>query len=259
MLFDSHCHTNVSTDSEMEPLDAINAARAKNLGLVFTDHMDIDMIASDGKPYVFDPKEFWTDYEPLRSETLSLGVELGITRETREQNAAVVREAPFDLIIGSLHFLNRIDIYSQETFAGREKDELYHEYFAAMSEEIYAHPFINTLAHIDFIARVAPYDDPEITYAHYSEDIDRVLKALVDTDTAIEVNTRRLGDRSALKAMTAIYARYRDLGGRYVTIGSDAHIPDAVGANFDIALDLVHNISLEAVTFREQQLVKCVY
>ena len=39
MIFDSHSHTSFSTDSDMTAEDALKAARARGIGLVFTEHL----------------------------------------------------------------------------------------------------------------------------------------------------------------------------------------------------------------------------
>ena len=76
MLFDSHLHTEVSADSEMKARDALAAAEAQGIGLVFTEHIDFSY---QGKlDFIFSPEEYWEMYEPLRGERLSLGVELGM-------------------------------------------------------------------------------------------------------------------------------------------------------------------------------------
>ena len=126
-----------------------------------------------------------------------------------------------------------------------------------MRDEIYAHPFINALAHIDYIARNAPFDNPEISYGVFSEDIDAVLRALVEMDTAIEINTRRLSVPRGIKELAPVYRRYHELGGRYVTIGSDAHVPQGIGRCYNRARELARAFDLQIVTFRERKMRLC--
>jgi histidinol-phosphatase (PHP family) len=54
-----------------------------------------------------------------------------------------------------------------------------------------------------------------------------------------------------------IYRRYRELGGRFVTLGSDAHAPEAVGAHLRLAYDFAESLKLTPVTFSRQQMVTC--
>ena len=258
MYFDSHVHTEFSADSEMKAADALREAAKQGLGLVFTEHLDYDYPSAGTEEFIFDPEAYRAKYEPLRADgTLSLGVEMGMMASAREKNAAFVRRVPFDFVLASIHFLDVKDLYYPETFEGREKGEMYHEYFTVMRDEIYAHPFINALAHIDYIARNAPFDNPEISYGVFSEDIDAVLRALVEMDTAIEINTRRLSVPRGIKELAPVYRRYHELGGRYVTIGSDAHVPQGIGRCYNRARELARAFDLQIVTFRERKMRLC--
>jgi len=258
MYFDSHVHTEFSADSEMKAQEALREAEKQGLGLVFTEHLDYDYPAAGKEEFIFDPEAYWAAYEPLRADgTLSLGVEMGMMASAREKNAAFLRRAPFDFVLGSIHFLDVKDLYFPETFAGREKAEMYHEYFTVMRDEIYAHPFINVLAHIDYIARNAPFDNPELSYGDFADDIDAVLRAVGGPEPASGRNARRLGDARGIKELAPVYRRYHELGGRYVTIGSDAHVPDAVGRHYDRARELAHAFDLQIVAFRERKMRVC--
>ena len=119
-----------------------------------------------------------------------------------------------------------------------------------------AHPFIDTLAHIDFIARYAPVNDSEIYYYQNSDHIDAVLKACISTNTALEINTRRLNEKTAFENLLTIYKRYKDLGGQYVTIGSDAHNSKGIYNNFSLALNIAEQCNLTPVYFKSRQPIK---
>ena len=255
MIFDSHSHTSFSADSDMTAEDALKAARARGIGLVFTEHLDVDFPGE--LDFSFDPEAYWRQYEPLRGDDLHLGIEVGMQAGTAEASRAFVARAPFDLVIGSVHLLRGIDIYEKECFEGREKDELYREYFRTMAEMIACHDFIDVLGHIDYIARTAPYKNPELSYGAFADEIDAVLRTAVAQGVVLELNTRRLGSRRALKELAPIYARYHELGGKYVTLGSDAHGADAIGANFAAAEDFARAMGLSIVTFFARKMEFC--
>ena len=255
MIFDSHSHTSFSADSDMTAEDALKAAREQGIGIVFTEHLDVDFPGE--LDFSFDPEAYWRTYEPLRGDNLHLGIEVGMQAGTAEASRAFVSRAPFDLVIGSVHLLRGIDIYEKECFEGREKDELYREYFRTMAEMIACHDFIDVLGHIDYIARTAPYENPELSYGVFADGIDAVLRAAVAQGVVLELNTRRLGSRRALKELAPIYARYHELGGKYVTLGSDAHGADAIGANFAAAEDFARAMGLSIVTFFARKMEFC--
>ena len=255
MIFDSHSHTKFSADSDMMAEDALAVAREQGIGMVFTEHLDVDFPGE--LDYSFDPETYWKTYELLRGDGLRLGVEVGMQAATVDASRAFVARAPFDLVIGSVHLLSGVDIYEREFFEGREKEDIYREYFRAMAESIASHDFIDVLGHIDYIARTAPYKNPELSYGAFADEIDAVLRAAVDHDVVLELNTRRLGTRRALKELAPIYTRYRELGGTCVTLGSDAHDAQAIGANFAIAEDFAQAMHLRIVTFCERKCEFC--
>jgi histidinol-phosphatase (PHP family) len=253
MIFDSHSHTAFSGDSEMKAEEALAAADVAGIGLVFTEHLDLDYPGDID--FTFDPATYWQQYEPLRGDRLMLGIEVGMQSATAERSRAFVDTVPFDLVIGSVHMVDGKDIYYKEAYGNLSKAEFFHKYYQQMADNIRQHGFIDVLGHIDYIARYAPYEDPEISYGSFQADIDAVLKAAIETDTVLELNTRRLGSRLAVKELLPVYSRYRGLGGRFVTLGSDAHTADAIGGNFRIARELVEAVGLKTVTFRERKIV----
>lgn len=255
MLYDSHTHTRFSADSEMKAEDAVEKAAAEGIGLVFTEHLDLDFPGV--LDFSFDPEAYWKTYEPLRSRALRLGIEVGMQGQTAEASRAFLARAPFDLVIGSLHILNGIDIYEEAAYESRERVALYRQYLTDMETAIRAHGFINVLGHIDYIARCAPYPHPDLTYGEFSAEIDKVLRAVIEMGASLELNTRRLGDRHALKELVPIYRRYYDLGGCYVTIGSDAHRAADIGKFFREAEELADQTNLQIVTYVERRMERC--
>ena len=254
MLFDSHVHTEVSADSEMKARDALAAAEAQGIGLVFTEHIDFSYQGE--KEFIFSPEEYWAAYEPLRGERLSLGVELGMVPGELEMAKEFLARAPFDEVIGSIHLIDGGDIYEPSTYEGKTQQEIYLRYFTLMRDMVRQNPYIDTLAHIDYIARYAPYEHPDISYEVWHDAIDEVLRAVVETETALEINTRRFGDRLAMKELAPIYRRYAELGGRDVTLGSDAHKKETVGAHLALAAQMAEAYGLQTVTFHERKRVK---
>ena len=256
MIFDSHMHTKYSADSEMTLQEALEAAEKQGCGAVFTEHIDYDY-PSDKLDFTFSAEDYWKEYEPYRGDSLRLGVELGMTPGIAQRNKEFVDRAPFDEVIGSIHIVDGKDIYEPEAYEGRTQDEMYARYFCLMENLLKDNAYVDVLGHVDYICRYAPYTEPGLSYARWEEGIDRVLKAVLETDTVLELNTRRFGDTLAIKQLVAIYRRYYELGGRYITIGSDAHKAEAIGAYFAQALDFAAACGLQPVTFVERKMEIC--
>ena len=254
MLFDSHVHTKFSADSEMLAQEALKSAEQTGLGLVFTEHLYLESSPVD---FTFDPEAYWQEYSSLRGENLRLGVEVGMREKTLEGSRAFVERVPFDQVTGAIHFMDDLDLYYPDFYQDKEKETAYRRYFQDMAENLHTHSFVDVLAHIDYVARYAPYDNPELDYGSFRQEIDEVLKAAIETDTVLELNTRRLGDSLALKELVPIYARYKELGGRFITLGSDAHKHEDIGAHFGAAREMAAALGLTVVTFCERQMDIC--
>lgn len=256
MLFDSHMHTKFSADSQMSATEAVNRAVSLNLGVVFTEHHDFGL-ELDGREFSFAPASYMKAYKNLRSDNVRLGVEIGLRKFARTANENFLAQADFDFVIGSIHLVDDLDIYYPEFYVDKDKETAYRKYFNQMAIEAAICDF-DALGHIDYICRAAPYEDPEIDYATFQTEIDEVLKIVVDREKILELNTRRFYSDRAIRELMPVYKKYRALGGRFVTIGSDAHKVNAIGNYFARALEFVHELELVPVTFRERRLEKCL-
>ena len=54
---------------------------------------------------------------------MRLGVEIGLEKPARQANADFIKRAPFDMVIGSIHLVERLDIYYPDYYADKDKDE----------------------------------------------------------------------------------------------------------------------------------------
>lgn len=255
-MFDTHIHTEVSTDSNMMLESAIKSAREKGLSLILTEHMDHQYPVKEGEygNFTFDSLEYFKKYGDKRGEDLLLGMEMGMRLDCIKENKLEEGKAPFDFIIGSIHVVNEVEIFGEEHYKNKSKKKAYEEYFEAMAQCLKAYDFVDSLGHIDYICRYAPYEDPEIYYEEFSDHIDEVLKIIIEKEKAMEINTRRLGLKNTRESLLDIYKRFKQLGGKYVTLGSDSHKESAIGMNFDYAIDIAKICGLKNVYFKERKM-----
>jgi histidinol-phosphatase (PHP family) len=107
------------------------------------------------------------------------------------------------------------------------------------------------MGHIDFVKR---FLYPHVTAAQLAaapELYEPILAALVESGTALEVNTSGLRQETAETYPPApIVARFRELGGERVTVGSDAHLVDHLGWGVHEGYAAVRAAGFRALTFR---------
>ena len=249
MLFDSHMHTYFSADSRMMIDEAVARGRELNIGITITEHMDISYPGP--LAFTFDVEQYFAEYKKYHSESVLLGIEIGMRSDCLDENCRLVEAYPFDYVIGSVHVVDNIDIYTPEFYQGRSKEEVYRQYFGAMLQCVTCYDGIHSLGHIDYIARYARFTDPEVYYSDFGEHIDDVLTMLALKGKALEINTRRLGSKEAIKILMPIYKRFYEVGGRLVTIGSDAHRVTEIGRGLAEGLEMADRSKLKVVYFKD--------
>ena len=79
-----------------------------------------------------------------------------------------------------------------------------------------------------------------VDMSRHAEKLDQVLAALVQAEKALEVNTSGLRQKlGETMPNLPILKRYHALGGRLVTLGSDAHCTEDLGKGIDQGMDLL--------------------
>ena len=139
-----------------------------------------------------------------------------------------------------------------------DKHTVYLNYLNTMIKLIKQHDFANILGHVDYICRYAPYAKKDICYEEFHDTIDTLWQTIIDKGIVPELNTRRFDNSNNISILLKLYERYAMLGGKYVSIGSDAHKPENIGFAFKEAYALLDRLNLQPVYFvnRQMQLSK---
>ncbi|MCL1998864.1 MAG: histidinol-phosphatase HisJ family protein [Turicibacter sp.] len=259
MIFDTHIHTTASPDGTSTPEEIVEFAKKQNLGCIFTEHADYN---HQHEPmFCVDFESYPEDYIRYRDETTLLGLEINLSSECLELNAKNAADERLDFVIGSVHCIDDFDIgaNSERTRAKFEEhgEEFYARYFEYVLKNVKESDFFDSFGHIDYISRYSSLPERNVLYEKFHHLYDSILNALIERNKVLELNSSRLQEAGAVENLTKIYSRYTELGGKYVTLGSDAHTATAVGRNFDIAMRMVEAIGLEPVYFKGRRMVKC--
>lgn len=253
MIFDTHLHCDFSTDAHMKIGEAVEQARKAHVGIIVTEHWDEDY-PTNPKEFWFDVNEYFERFLPYRNENVLLGIEIGMQKHLFENNERLARENDFDFVIGSMHCVNRRDLYEPVSYEGLNKQEAIAEFLEDSVANIRLHDNFDTFAHIDYMCRYMPYAESQMIYEEMPEAFDEVFRILIEKEKAIEINTRRLDDAQAIEHLKVLYKRFRELGGRYVTLGSDAHYVEHIGRRLDIATQIAEYAGLIPVYFEKRKM-----
>lgn len=251
MIFDSHMHTEFSSDSTMKIEDAIRKSKELNLGITLTEHLDL--IYPDKEVFKLNIPEYLNTYAKYRSESLLLGIEVGLSTTVLNENSKIISENPFDFVIGSMHAVNDDDIYLTYCKKDLSKYDYYSIYLKNTIDNLKAYSDFDSFGHIDYPCRYCNYDDNELYYSDHNDLLDELFKILINNDKVMELNVRRIGDTKSYSALLDIYKRYSELGGEYITIGSDAHSFENIGYKFNHALEFLEQTNLKGIYYKNRK------
>ena len=236
MKADFHVHTYYSMDSETSPEEMIQEGIRRGLKTIcITDHQDIDY-SEPG--FEIDFANYFPELQALQEKykgkiEVRIGMEFGLQPHLNDTFTKLVREYPFDYVIGSLHLVDGQDPYYRVYFDDKADEEGYRRTFELTLENIKAIPDFDALGHIDYIVRYGKKQAEEYSYAKYADYLDAILRFLIDNGKALELNTGgwKYG-LSFAHPHSDVLKRYKELGGEMVTIGSDGHKPEHLAYDF---------------------------
>jgi len=136
-----------------------------------------------------------------------------------------------DHVIGSVHYFGPEYTSRFQAQDVHDFSKIYFDNLVASAET----GLFDTLAHPDLVKNMAL---EEWDFERISDHIGQSLDAIAETGVAMELNTsglnKPMGEMNPGDEMLTMMAA-RDIP---LVIGSDAHVPERVGADFDLALDL---------------------
>lgn len=251
MYADYHLHSEFSDDSR-EPMDN-QIQQAISLGLneiCFTDHVDygikrdwndprgVEWRGGDGissSKDEMDPlanvnyPEYFAKLLRMRVTygkdiTIRSGLEFGIQSITVDDYKKLYNryQDQLDFVLFSMHQVNNLEFWTQDFQAGKTQQENNEEYYREILKTMKLFKNYSVLAHLDLLVR---YDKNGVYPFEKLEDIiAEILKQAIHDNKGIEVNTSSwhygLADTQPSRKILKLY---KDLGGKIITVGSDAH------------------------------------
>lgn len=181
-----------------------------------------------------DFKQSLSDYTDLLLQAqqqgipVKIGLEVDYLSKTEDIIRRILREYPFDFIIGSVHVVDKwgFDYYPQ-AWAGQNVDEAYKGYFNTLIKAASSGLF-DIIGHFDVIKVFGHRNSVNV-----DQHIEQALQALATQGICLELSSAGLR-----KPVQEIYPSKQILEKAYrlqipITIGSDAHFPQDVGADWE--------------------------
>lgn len=270
MFVDYHVHTNFSDDSTYPMEEVVKDAIHMGMDeICFTDHVDygikvdwdsgLEIIYRDGEPMAnVDYPSYAAQIEILRKRygeqiTIRMGMEFGIQMHTIPQFEALYGRYPFDFILLSVHQVEDREFWTQDFQRGRTQKEYNERYYEEILNLVKNFQHYSVLGHLDLIVR---YDELGVYPFEYVRPyVEEILKEVIRNDKGIEVNTSSyrygLSDTTPSREILKLY---KELGGRMITLGSDSHKPEHLGACMEETKEILKDIGFDSFcTFDKMQ------
>ena len=259
-MFNSHVHSNFSHDcnTSMEKM-CESAIRSGLLGICVTDHFNADSCITQNSyrsvlNSVKKARELSLKYEGKL--LITAGVEMSDVFRKPEYSARLVKAACPDSIIMSVHNVvpdNLPENIARMRFSDmsqKKVNEVISVYFKELIEAV-------TLTDFDICAHLTlPYRyingvyGLSLSYEEFLPEIKKILSILIDRNKALEINTsdvhRQLYD---FMPDEKIVRMYYEMGGRLVTIGTDAHHPHNISSGFKEAKEMLLKIGFKSYCY----------
>lgn len=245
MRVDYHCHTRLCKHAIGEVPQYVERAIERGIGeLGFSDHMpmpawyDPQSRMAEGE---FDTYLGWVEGARRFAKgrvTIRLGLEGDYVPGTEDYVRGVIARAPFDYVIGSVHFIgdwgfdNKLNIAEWKK---RDVGEVYAQYYGLIAAMARTRLF-DIVGHIDVVKKFGHRPSASIDAL-----LESTLRAVKESGMALDINTSglRFPCREIYPSRRLLdLARAMDVP---VTLGADAHRPDHVGEDFDKAAALLRD------------------
>lgn len=254
-IMDMHVHSDNSPDGQHSPMYICEQAVDKGLrAIAFTDHCEIDKFFS----HKYNSMVFHSYFECLKARTafegqllVLLGIEIAQPLSDKALSEKIISNHNYDIVLGSIHAPKGFDCDVKEIpYDEIDVHQFMRDYFTELTELAYWDG-CDVMAHITCpMRRIQGKYNIDFDYSKISKETDQLLKAIIETKKSLEINSsglrqmmnRPMPDENILK-------RYKELGGKYITIGSDSHSAQDVGAGVHTCMEIARKHGFEKINF----------
>ncbi|MBA2882586.1 histidinol-phosphatase (PHP family) [Desulfosalsimonas propionicica] len=238
-MMDYHVHTRLCNHASGDMAQYVACAAGRGLSEIgFLEHLTLheqgrhlSMTAMDIPLYYYAARRLQAAVNgQIR---IRVGLEVDFTPELAAQAQEIAECFDFDMIGGSVHFIENRNLVSSRAGQNLDKqprDALFDQYLDLL-DQMADYPFIDIVCHLDVIRKfgVLPGEN-------FYEKLDPILDKIAAKGKTVEVNTSGLHHPTArIYPDARILAKCREKNIAVCT-GSDAHRPEQVGRDFDVAM-----------------------
>ncbi len=246
-IYDQHVHTFLSHDSIEQFENYLAIAEERGIShFVTTEHLDLSCQQQKKDVFVDVKKQERIIGELQKKYNVKIlkGVEMGYKFSRINDMEKIINDNNYDVVVMSVHEDELHDCASQAFQKNRSADDVYSSYLDLYINMLENFSSFDIVGHIDYLLR---YID-NITIENHEKKLSILLRLVIAKKKALEFNTRFLYQHNDDKYLKFIFQLYYELGGRKLSLGSDAHTSDVYFAGFEEAIDILKGIGFSHIT-----------
>ena len=274
MIMNLHTHTCHSYDGAPETV-AERVAAAKKLGLqimAVTDHVEVNRYypaefygAEETEEFTYHFSDayaqsvYFTKIEQEKCQGLKLlcGVELGQITQEPGISEVLYNDPRLDLVIASVHELDGLPDFYFLDYSLFDVRELMTRYFDEVLNTARMDCY-DILAHLTYPLRYIPNRESYDITPHLPV-IDEIFRTLTAKNKALEFNGSGLRyDVPFTDPDASLVRRFREMGGKYLTVSTDAHSAEYLGFGIDKLEEMAREAGFSELTYFEKHQPKLI-
>lgn len=242
-IADLHTHSDHSFDGHHSCTELCEGAINNNaMCIAITDHCDIDAENYDFRAFATNQYvQTFAAKKAFEGRLLVLqGIELGQGIYRKEMSEKILNDFKYDFVLGSIHNLENTEDFYFLDYKNYDIDKLLREYFENVLK-LAQWNRTDSIAHLTYPLRyIVAREHIEVDISKYYDIIDTVFETIIKNDKALELNTSGLFmELCDTLPNKELIKRYHDMGGKYVTLGSDSHYQDKVCQGIEKGYDIL--------------------
>lgn len=262
---DMHTHSENSYDSQCKLEDMCLAQIERGTSIMaVTDHLNALEYSAEDSFESFcevhrNVPELNKKYEG-RCRILS-GIEIGEGYANVGVYKKIMSLIDFDVVIGSVHKLRRDGAFvscTKTDFSQFTEDELYEAIDSYLDDVILMVESmdIDILAHLAYPLRYIVWQHGRtVDITRFTDKIKTIYRIIIDKNIALEINTAFFGLMDELNPPAEFLKIYRSLGGKLITLGSDAHNVEAASCYFGEVIEILKTLGFENIYYYEKRIL----
>ena len=243
--YDQHMHTHFSFDSEEE---FENYLKLSNKFVVTTEHLDFHNPIThfqNNYPDYFAYSKKIEDLNQLYSNRILKGIEVGYTQADSKSIKEHLSSQEYDIVLLSVHQNGQFD-FMEDAVLEHSLEETMEEYFQLMLKAVEGFSQANVLAHFEYGLR--RYEVTVEDLRKVEPLLKKIFNKSIENDLAFELNGKSMFKYNNAHLYEYGIDLYKSLGGKYFTVGSDAHVVQDYEYHFKEVFEVLKQHGINQLT-----------